>query len=65
MCIRDRYQVRTEVKNVHKIANDERVVPREWVNEEGTYVTAKFKRYILSLIHIWHMRLQDLLVMKN
>ena len=46
----DPYQVRTEVKNVHKIANDERVVPREWVNEEGTYVTAKFKRYIRPLI---------------
>lgn len=46
----DPYQVRTEVKNVHKIANDERVVPREWVNEEGTYVTAEFKRYVRPLI---------------
>ncbi len=34
----DPYQCTTEVKDVHKIANDERLVPREWVNKEGTYV---------------------------
>ena len=33
----DPYQCGTEVKDVHKIANDERLVPREWVNKEGTY----------------------------
>ena len=35
----DPYQSTTEVKDVHKIANDEKLVPREWMNEEGDYVT--------------------------
>ena len=35
----DPYQSGTEVKDVHKIANDEKLVPRNWVNKEGTYVT--------------------------
>ena len=38
----DPYQCSTEVKDVHKIANDEKLVPREWVNEDGTYVTDDF-----------------------
>ena len=46
----DPYQCATAVKNVHKIANDERLVPREWVNKEGTYVTDEFKRYVRPLI---------------
>ena len=46
----DPYQAGTEVKDVHKIANDERLVPREWVNKEGTYVTADFITYVRPLI---------------
>ena len=46
----DPYQANTEVKDVHKIANEERLVPREWVNEEGTYVTDEFIRYVRPLI---------------
>ena len=46
----DPYQAGTEVKDVHKIANDERLVPREWVNEEGTYVTEEFLTYVRPLI---------------
>lgn len=46
----DPYQCGTEVKDVHKIANDERLVPREWVNEEGTYVTDDFVTYVKPLI---------------
>lgn len=46
----DPYQCTTEVKDVHKIANDERLVPREWVNEEGNYVTDEFMTYITPLI---------------
>lgn len=42
----DPYQAGTEVKDVHKIANDERLVPREWVNKEGTYVTEEFITYV-------------------
>lgn len=46
----DPYQCGTEVKDVHKIANDERLVPREWVNKEGTYVTDDFVTYVKPLI---------------
>lgn len=46
----DPYQSATQVKDVHKIANDERLVPRAWVNEEGTYVTDEFITYVRPLI---------------
>ncbi len=46
----DPYQAGTEVKDVHKIANDERVVPREWINKDGTYVTNEFITYVRPLI---------------
>lgn len=46
----DPYQCGTEVKDVHKIANDEKVVPREWVNKEGTDVTDEFVAYVRPLI---------------
>ena len=46
----DPYQCSTEVKDVHKIANDEKLVPREWVNEDGTYVTDDFVAYVKPLI---------------
>ncbi len=46
----DPYQADTEVKDVHRIANDERLVPREWITEDGTYVTNKFISYVRPLI---------------
>lgn len=46
----DPYQSGTEVKDVHKIANDEKLVPREWVNEDGNYVTDAFVNYVRPLI---------------
>ena len=46
----DPYQCGTEVKDVHKIANDEKLVPREWVNEDGDYVTEEFVNYVRPLI---------------
>lgn len=46
----DPYQAGTEVKDVHKIANDEKLVPREWVNAEGDYVTDEFISYVRPLI---------------
>ena len=42
----DPYQCGTEVKDVHKIANDEKLVPREWVSADGTYVTNEFISYV-------------------
>lgn len=46
----DPYQSGTEVKDVHKIANDEKLVPRAWVNEDGDYVTDEFVNYVRPLI---------------
>ena len=46
----DPYQSTTEVKDVHKIANDEKLVPREWMNKEGDYVTEEFVNYVSRLI---------------
>ncbi len=38
------------IYDVHQIANNEKVVPREWVNEEGDYVTQEFIDYVKPLI---------------
>ncbi len=46
----DPYQASTEVKDVHKIANDEKLVPRSWVNEDGDYITEDFVSYVRPLI---------------
>ena len=46
----DPYQCGTEVTDVHTIATDETLVPREWINEEGTYVTEDFLTYVKPLI---------------
>lgn len=46
----DPYQCQTATKNVHKIANDEKCVPREWINKDGTYVTDEFISYVKPLI---------------
>ena len=45
----DPYQSGTEVKDVHKIANGEKLVPRNWVNQEGTYVTEEFITYVKTV----------------
>ena len=71
----DPYQATTEVKDVHKIANDVRLVPREWITKDGTYVTSEFITYVRPLIqgdvgsimvdgiprHLWVPGFQDLL----
>lgn len=44
------YASRTEVKDISQIANEERTVPRAWVNEDGTYVTDKYLQYVRPLI---------------
>lgn len=46
----DPYQCTTALKDVHKIANDEKCVPREWINKDGTYVTDEFINYVSPLI---------------
>lgn len=46
----DPYQCTTDIYDVHKIANVEKLVPREWINEDGTYVTPDFVNYVRPLI---------------
>ena len=46
----DPYQTAAGVYDVHRIANDEKLVPREWINKEGTYVTEDFIDYVSPLI---------------
>ena len=44
------YQSATSGYDVHRIANDEKVVPRNWINEEGDGVTEEFIEYVRPLI---------------
>ena len=46
----DPYQCATGIYDVHKIANDEKLVPREWITRDGTYVTNEFIAYVKPLI---------------
>ncbi len=46
----DPYQSATGVYDVHRIANDEKVVPREWINADGDGVTEAFVDYVRPLI---------------
>ncbi|MCR5793573.1 MAG: 6-phosphofructokinase [Lachnospiraceae bacterium] len=46
----DPYGSTTELRNVHKVSNVEKVVPREWINKDGTYVTDEFVAYVKPLI---------------
>ena len=66
----DPYLCVTDIYDVHKIANIENKVPREWINEEGNYVTPDFINYVRPLIQAEltpmmvdglprHLRLED------
>ena len=46
----DPYICVTDIYDVHKIANIEKKVPREWINEAGDYVTQDFVNYVRPLI---------------
>ena len=46
----DPYQSATGIYDVHKIANGEKLVPRNWINSKGTYVTQDFIDYVRPLI---------------
>lgn len=66
----DPYLCVTDLYDVHKIANVEKKVPREWINEAGDYVTPEFLNYVRPLIQAEltpmmvdglprHLRLED------
>ena len=44
------YQCGSALRDVHKIANDEKCVPRNWITEDGTYVTQEFITYVEPLV---------------
>ena len=46
----DPYMASAGIYDVHRIANEEKLVPREWVNKEGNYVTKDFIDYVKPLI---------------
>ena len=46
----DPYMSAAGIYDVHRIANNEKMVPRNWVNREGNYVTDEFINYIEPLI---------------
>ena len=46
----DPYMAKTGIYDVHRIANEEKVVPRNWMNKDATYVTKDFVDYISPLI---------------
>lgn len=46
----DPYMSSAGIYDVHRIANEEKVVPRDWLNREGDYVTKDFVDYVRPLI---------------
>lgn len=46
----DPYMAAAGIYDVHRIANNEKLVPRDWVNADGNYVTEKFIDYVKPLI---------------
>ena len=46
----DPYQSAAGIYDVHRIANHEKLVPRNWMNKEGNYVTDEFINYVEPLI---------------
>ena len=44
------YICETGICNVSEVANLKKDVPREWINEEGNYVTKEFIDYVMPLI---------------
>jgi len=46
----DPYMSTAGIYDVHRIANNEKCVPREWINKEGNHVTEEFIDYVKPLI---------------
>ena len=46
----DPYMSAAGIYDVHRIANNEKLVPRNWMNKEGNYVTDEFINYVEPLI---------------
>ena len=44
------YQVTYEAVDVTKVANEARIVPADYINERGNFVTEKFIEYVKPLV---------------
>ena len=44
------YQITTESYDIRKIANAEKIVPKEWIINDGTYISDDFITYSRPLI---------------
>ena len=53
----DPYMSSAGIYDVHRIANEEKLVPREWVNKRRHYVTKDFIDYVKPLIQVIISRL--------
>ena len=49
-CIKRYFTLETGIYDVHRIANEEKLVPRNWMTRDGSYVTEDFIDYIKPLI---------------
>jgi len=61
----DDYQCRLELADLQDIANREKVLPQEYINEEGNFVTDEFRKYACPLLGTplpEHVRLDGLTV---
>ncbi len=47
---KEEYSIRLECVECAKVCNQEKVVPREWISEDGTDITNEFVDYVLPLI---------------
>ena len=46
----DPYMAAAGIYDVHRIANNEKLVPRSWISKDGSYVTDEFVNYVEPLI---------------
>jgi len=44
------YEFATDIYDIHFISNIEKTVPKEWITEEGTYISDEFVNYAKPLI---------------
>ena len=52
----DKYICKTELMPLTCVANEEKIVPREWINTDGNGMTQEFIDYALPLIQGENMR---------
>ncbi len=44
------YTIATDILDISQVANKEKCVPKEWITNDGTYISAEFENYARPLI---------------